>query len=85
MTVPLEKSRLFDAIFLQLVRVGEETGTLDAMLLRVAEYFEVDVESAIAALGSIVEPILIMFLGTVVGTIVASVLIPLYSIIGSIK
>ncbi len=85
MTVPLQKSRLFDPIFIQLVRVGEETGTLDAMLLRVAEYFEVDVESAIAALGSIVEPILIMFLGTVVGTIVASVLIPLYSIIGSIK
>ncbi len=85
MTVPLENSRLFDPIFLQLVRVGEETGTLDAMLLRVAEYFEVDVESAIAALGSIIEPVLIIVLGTVVGTIVASVLIPLYSIIGSIK
>ncbi len=85
MTVPLEKSCLFDPIVLQLVRVGEETGTLDAMLLRVAEYFEVDVESAIAALGSVVEPVLILILGTVVGTIVASVLIPLYSIIGSIK
>lgn len=85
MTVPLERSHLFDPIFLQLVRVGEETGTLDAMLVRVAEYLEVDVESAIAALGSIVEPVLILILGTVVGTIVASVLIPLYSVIGSIK
>lgn len=85
MTVPLERSGLFDPIVLQLIRVGEETGTLDAMLLRVAEYFEIDVESAVAALGSIVEPVLILLLGTVVGTIVASVIIPLYSIIGSIK
>jgi len=85
MSIPLERSGLFDPIFLQLVRVGEETGTLDAMLIRIAEYFEIDVESAIAALGSIVEPVLILILGTVVGTIVASVLIPLYSIIGSIK
>ncbi len=85
MTVPLQSSRLFDPIFLQLARVGEETGTLDAMLLRTAEYFEVDVETAIATLASIVEPALIIVLGAVVGTIVASVLIPLYSIIGSIK
>ncbi len=85
MTAPLDKSGLFEPIALQLVRVGEETGTLDAMLLRIAEYFEVDVETSIAALGSIVEPMLILILGSVVGTIVASVLIPLYSIIGSIK
>ena len=85
MTVPLERAKLFDPIFLQLVRVGEETGTLDVMLLRIAEYFELDVESAVAALGSIVEPVLIIVLGTVVGTIVASVLIPLYSVIGGIK
>lgn len=85
MTLTLEKSKLFDPIFLQLVRVGEETGTLDSMLLRVAEYFELDVETAISALSSIVEPLLIVFLGTAVGIIVGSVLIPLYSIIGSIK
>jgi type IV pilus assembly protein PilC len=84
-TVPLAKSKLFDPLFMQLVRVGEETGTLDSMLLRVAEYFELDVESALAAFGSVVEPLLIIFLGAVVGAIVASVLIPLYSIIGSIK
>ncbi len=85
LAVPLEKSLLFDPLFLQLVRVGEETGALDSMLLRLAEYYELDVETAITTLGSVLEPILILLLGTVVGTIVASILIPLYSIIGSIK
>jgi len=85
MTAALERSSLFDGLFLQLVRVGEETGALDGMLLRIADYYEVDVETAIAALGSIVEPILIIGLGALVGVIVASILIPLYSMIGSIK
>ncbi|MDQ2864681.1 MAG: type II secretion system F family protein [Candidatus Eremiobacteraeota bacterium] len=85
LTVPLERSRLFDPLFLQLVRVGEETGQLDSMLLRVANYYELDVETAVTTLGTVLEPLLIIALGAIVGTIVASVLIPLYSVIGSIK
>lgn len=81
----LERSALFDGLFQQLVRVGEETGTLDLMLVRVAEYYELDVETAIAALGSVLEPVLIIALGALVGLIVASILVPLYSMIGSIK
>ena len=81
----LERSSLFDGLFLQLVRVGEETGTLDAMLLRIADYYELDVETTVATLGSVIEPILIIGLGALVGLIVASILIPLYSMIGSIK
>ncbi len=84
-TAALERSTLFDGLFQQLVRVGEETGTLDSMLLRLAEYYELDVETAIAALGSVLEPVLIIGLGALVGLIVASILIPLYSMIGSIK
>lgn len=82
---PLQASGLFDALFLQLVRVGEETGSLDAMLLRIAAYYELDIETSIATLGSVIEPLLIVVLGAIVGTIVASILLPLYSIIGSIK
>ena len=78
----LERSALFDGLFQQLVRVGEETGTLDLMLVRVAEYYELDVETAIAALGSVLEPVLIIALGALVGLIVASILVPLYSMIG---
>lgn len=82
---PLEASGLFDGTFLLLVRVGEESGTLDAMLLRIASYYEVDVETGLAALTGVVEPALICLLGAAIGTIVASIIVPLYSMIGSIK
>jgi type IV pilus assembly protein PilC len=82
---PLEASGLFDGTFLLLVRVGEESGTLDAMLLRVATYYEIDVEAGLAAVTGIVEPALICVLGAAIGTIVASIIVPLYSMIGSIK
>lgn len=82
---PLEASGLFEGLYVQLMRVGEETGALDAMLVRLAEYYELDVETALSTLAAVIEPALIIFLGATVGTIVASVLIPLYSMIGSIK
>jgi type IV pilus assembly protein PilC len=81
----LERSALFEGLVLQLVGVGEETGTLDAMLVRIAEYYELDVETAVSTLGSVVEPVLIIGLGALIGVIVASILVPLYSMIGSIK
>lgn len=81
----LERTALFEGLVLQLVRVGEETGSLDTMLLRIADYYELDVETAVSALGSVIEPALILGLGALVGVIVASILIPLYSMIGSIK
>jgi type IV pilus assembly protein PilC len=82
---PFESSGLFDATFLQLLRAGEESGTVDSMLLRLATYYELDVEIALAALTSVLEPILICALGAVIGTIVASIFLPLYSMIGNIK
>lgn len=81
----MERADVYDDLALALVRVGEETGALDEMLLRVAERYELDVETAVAAIAGIVEPCIIVFLGAIVGTIVGSILIPLYSMIGSIK
>lgn len=85
LTAPLEASQLFDPLAVALVRVGEETGLVDEMLFTIASYFETDVEAAIATLGAIVEPALIGVLGVVVGFIVFSVFIPLYSLIGSVS
>ena len=85
LTTPLEATRLFDPLAVALVRVGEETGLLDEMLLKVAGYFEADVEAAIATLGAVLEPALIGVLGLVVGFIVFSVFVPLYSLIGSVS
>ena len=84
LTTPLEAARLFDPLAIALVRVGEETGLLDEMLLKIAAYFETDVEAAIATLGAVIEPALIGVLGGVVAFIVFSVFIPLYALIGSV-
>jgi type IV pilus assembly protein PilC len=80
----LDRANLFDPLFLALVRVGEEAGAVDEMLLKVAGYFEADLASAIATLGAIVEPILIIVLGGIVGFIVLSVFLPLYALIGGV-
>jgi type IV pilus assembly protein PilC len=82
---PLESARLFDPLAIALVGVGDETGMLDEMLLTIATYFEADVEAAIATLGAVIEPVLIVGLGLVVGFIVFSVFIPLYTLIGSVS
>ena len=82
---PLAASGLYEPLVIQMVRVGEETGSLDAMLLRIAEYYELDVETALSTLGATLEPVLIAGLGGVVGFIVFSIFIPLYTLIGSIK
>ncbi|HEY4440119.1 MAG TPA: type II secretion system F family protein [Candidatus Elarobacter sp.] len=85
LTDALAQTRLFDPLAVALVGIGEETGQLDEMLLTVARYFEADVEAAIATLGAAVEPIMIGVLGVVVGFIVFSVFLPLYSLIGSVS
>ncbi|HKU66893.1 MAG TPA: type II secretion system F family protein [Candidatus Baltobacteraceae bacterium] len=82
---PLARSGLYEPMCIQMLYVGEETGTLDAMLLRVAEYYDLDVETMLGALGSMLEPFMILFLGGAVGFIVAAIFIPLYTLIGNIK
>jgi type IV pilus assembly protein PilC len=78
-------SELFDPLVVGLIRAGEESGTLDAMLLRGAEHLEAEVRSATASLAAVIEPLLIVFLGGAIAAIVAAVLMPLYSTIGSIS
>jgi type IV pilus assembly protein PilC len=85
LSTALSATRLLDPLALAMIGIGEETGQLDEMLLKVAAYFESDVESAIATLGAAVEPALIAVLGIVVGFIVFSVFIPLYTLIGSVS
>jgi len=83
-TAPLAASGEFDPMLIALAGVGEETGMLDVMLPKAADYFEADVAAAIATLGAVVEPALIAFLGVIVGLIMYAVFIPLYSLIGSV-
>lgn len=79
--LPLQNSGLFPPMVVQMTAVGEETGTLDSMLQKVADFYDAEVESTLAQLTSILEPLLIMFLGFVVGFIVLSFYMPLYQLI----
>jgi type II secretory pathway component PulF len=82
---PLAATGLYEPLFIQMLRVGEETGALDSMLLRIADYYDLDVETMLTALGSMLEPAMILLLGGAVGFIVAAIFIPLYTLIGNIK
>ncbi len=84
-TKPLAACGIYDPMFVQMVRVGEESGALDAMMLHIAEHYEADVDTALSALGSTLEPVMILMLGGAVGFIVAAIFIPLYTLIGNIK
>jgi type IV pilus assembly protein PilC len=68
-----------------MVAVGEETGNLDGMLSKISDFYDTEVEYMLASLTSLLEPILILVMGFIVGFIVVSVFLPLYQIIGNIK
>jgi type IV pilus assembly protein PilC len=82
---PLEASKQFPAMVVSMVDVGEETGKLPEMLLKVADVYDDEVDNAVAALTSMLEPIMIVFLAVIVGTIVLALFTPLISIITGLQ
>jgi type IV pilus assembly protein PilC len=82
---PLEASRVFPPMVVSMVDVGEETGKLPEMLLKVADVYDDEVDNAVVALTSALEPIMIVFLAVVVGTIVLALFTPLISIITGLQ
>jgi type IV pilus assembly protein PilC len=81
---PLQQSGMFPAMVVQMVAVGERTGALDTMLSKVADFYDTEVEYAVAALTSILEPMLIMVMGGIVGFIVVSFYLPLFTLVGAL-
>lgn len=81
---PLGSSGMFPPMVTQMVAVGEETGNLDAMLSKIADFYDTEVEYMLASLTSMLEPIMIVGMGGIVGFIVISVFLPLYQLIGNI-
>lgn len=81
MVTPLEASGLFPPMVISMIQVGEETGQLPDMLNKVADVYEEEVDVAVAGLTSLLEPVMIVFLAVVVGTIVVALFLPLVSII----
>jgi type IV pilus assembly protein PilC len=85
MVLPLETSGAFPPMVISMIDVGEETGQLPEMLLKIAEVYDDEVDNSVAAITSLLEPIMIVFLAVVVGTIVIALFMPLISIISSLQ
>ena len=82
---PLRASGIFDELLVNMIDVGEETGELDKMLMKIADNYEMDVDVAVEGMSSLLEPVLIVGMGLVVGFIVVSLFLPLVSIIKNIQ
>jgi type IV pilus assembly protein PilC len=84
-SAPLKDARVFPAMVCQMVGVGEETGALDTMLAKVADFYEDEVEAAVKGLTSLLEPIMIIVVGALVGFIVISMYMPLFKVYDAIR
>lgn len=81
---PLKQTEIFPVMVSQMIGVGEQTGALDAMLSKIADFYEQEVDAAIANLLSLMEPAMIMFLGVTIGTIVIAMYLPLFMLVGKL-
>ena len=81
---PLKESGVFPPMVVQMIGVGEQTGALDAMLSKIADFYEEEVDQAVANLLTLMEPIMIVFLGTIIGGIVIAMYMPMFDLIGKI-
>jgi len=84
LTDPLKDSAVFPGMVTQMIAVGEQTGAMDAMLQKIADFYEEEVDAAVKDLLTALEPIMIVFLGLVVGGVVISMYLPLFSLIGKL-
>ena len=78
---PMQSTKVFPPMVVSMVEVGEETGALPDMLMKIADVYDDEVDNAVAALTSMLEPIMIVFLAVIVGTIVIAMFMPLISVI----
>lgn len=84
-TGPLKESGVFPPMVTQMISVGEKTGGLDDMLGKIADFYDEEVDEAVVALTSIIEPIIIVFMGVVIGAILIAMYLPMFDIIGKIQ
>ena len=81
---PLKESGVFPNMVVQMIGVGEATGAMDAMLQKIADFYEDEVDVAVAGLMKLLEPVLIAFLGVAIGGIVIAMYMPMFTLIGQI-
>jgi type IV pilus assembly protein PilC len=79
-SIALQKEQVFPLMAIQMISIGEETGEIDKMLMKVADFYEDEVEQAVKALTSVMEPIMIVFLGGMVGSILLAMYLPMFKV-----
>jgi len=84
-TVPLGESGVFPAMVVQLVAVGEQTGRLAEMLGKIADFYDEEVDAAVSAMTSLIEPVVIVLMGAVIGGMLVAMYLPMFDMIGAIK
>jgi len=84
-TKPLKEVGVFPPMVTQMISVGEKTGGLDDMLSKIADFYDEEVDAAVAALTSVIEPIIIVFMGAIIGGILIAMYLPMFDIIGQIQ
>ena len=82
LTTAMQNSNLFPNMVVQMVAIGEESGSLDAMLGKVADFFEQEVDDAVASLSSLMEPLIMVVLGTLIGGMVIAMYLPIFKLGG---
>jgi type IV pilus assembly protein PilC len=82
---PLAETKVFPPMVVQMVNVGEQTGALDQMLSKIADFYEEEVDTAVAGLMKLLEPLMIVVLGGIIGTIVTAMYMPMYAILQKIE
>ena len=82
---PLQKSEVFPPMVISMIAVGEQTGGLDEMLSKIADFYDEEVDAAVSALLSLLEPVMIVFLGVVVGGMVVAMYLPIFDMINAVQ
>jgi len=81
---PLSESGVFPSMVVQMIAVGESTGALDAMLTKIADFYDEEVDAAVEALTSLIEPFLMIFLGGTIGGLVIAMYLPIFKLAGTV-
>jgi type IV pilus assembly protein PilC len=82
---PLKKSEVFPPMVISMISVGEQTGGLDEMLTKIADFYDDEVDAAVGGLLALLEPIMIVFLGVVVGGMIVAMYLPIFDMVNSVK
>jgi type IV pilus assembly protein PilC len=85
MAGPLAESKVFPNMVVQMIGVGEQTGAMDQMLTKIADFYEEEVDAAVAGLTSLIEPVMMAFLGVVVGGLIVAMYLPIFKLAGNIS